>query len=127
MSPQILRTTQRLPKETVEYEEPTGADAQGRTTYGTPAQFEANVVPYDTVVQANKGARYVTDKDGSIIVTPLTLYIEGDEPNVPYEECRITLADTPEKRWIVAERSAPSGLDYTRFEPDHYRLRCRAE
>jgi hypothetical protein len=122
---QIMRTTQLLPKETVTLERVDGHDGQGLTTYESAVTFEANIVEYDTAALAGEaGSQFVTNADGSMIRTPLSLYVQGDELEVPNEEDRVTVDS---KAYIVKERKLVHGLLYTRAEPDHYRLRCAVE
>lgn len=121
MSPQVLRTTRRLPKETLSFEPFTGIDGQGASAYGPATSFAANVAEQG----ANRGREFVVMPDGSQVRTPYTIYVEGDYVGpVPSEQDRVTLDG---RRFIVAERTAPRGLDYGRDAVDHYRLRLRAE
>lgn len=124
MSPRVLRTTRRLPLEEVTYQPAEGLDGQGRPQYGTGAGFQANVLEYDAGA-ARDGSQFVVSREGSRIVTPLTLYLPGDALDVPNEGDRIVLYDG--RAFIVAERRATSGLRHSRSTPDHYRLRCREE
>ena len=117
----VLRTTRRLPKETLTFEPFESLDGQGMPDYGTPVEFEGNVLEYD----ASNAEQFVVTKDGSRVRTPLTVYVEGDAPDVPNEQDRVTLSEG--RTFIVAERKKVSGLTYSRSEPDHYRLRCRIE
>jgi hypothetical protein len=122
---QILRTIRRLPKETLEYEPFAGLDGQGSPSYDTPISFEANVLEYDpTGSGSSRGHQFVNKADGSLIRTPLTLYVAGDAASVPAEQDRITVDAT---NYIVMERAKVSGLRYSRNSPNHYRLRCRRE
>lgn len=121
---QILRTTRRLPLETLELERYISMDGQGAPSYDTTVDIEANVVEYDAGA-TGKGAAFVTTRDGSQVHTPLTLYMRGDATVVPNEQDRITLADG--RAFIVAEKKPVSGLRKRRTEPDHYRLRLRTE
>jgi hypothetical protein len=122
--PQILRTTRRLPRETLTGEAFTGLDAQGMPAYDSPVEFDANVLEYDAA-QFSRGAEFVVMPDGSRVVAPLTLYVLGDAPWVPSGQDRVTLPDY--RRFIVAEVKPVSGLRHARTAPDHHRLRCRVE
>lgn len=124
MTPRILRTTRRLPKEMVLLERFEGLDDQGKSDYSPGEPFEANVAEYD-VALFSRGAEFAATPDGSRVRTPLTLYVQGDAAVVPNEQDRVALADG--RRFIVVERTPFSGLRHTRSEPDHYRLRCRVE
>jgi hypothetical protein len=125
-APQILRTTRNLPKEDVGYQDRTGLDGQGAPSYGSSVDLSANVVEYDTATSGRgSGAQFVTAPDGSIIRTPLTLYVEGDSLVVPAVEARIALSDG--RSFIVAEVAKVAGLLFSRHEPDHYRVRCKVE
>lgn len=121
---QILRTTRRLPLETLELERFDSMDGQGAPSYDTAIDIEANVVEYDASA-TGKGASFVTVPDGSQVHTPLTLYMRGDATVVPSEQDRITLSDG--RAFIVVEKKPVSGLRKRRTEPDHYRLRLRVE
>ena len=124
--PQILSTTQLLPKETIGLERYNGLDGQGLPAYATSVDFSANVLEYDVAsIGSGRGAQFVTNSDGSITLTPLTLYVQGDESNVPNAEDRITLSDN--RTFIVKEKITVHGLLYTRAQPDHFRLRCAVE
>jgi hypothetical protein len=121
---QIMSTTQYLPKEAVLLERVSGYDGQGLPVYDSVETFAANVMEYDAGRQQT-GAEFVIGRDGSQYVTALTLYIQGDEAVVPSEEDRITIDST--RTFIVREKKTVHGLEYTRAEPDHYRLRCSRE
>jgi hypothetical protein len=123
MSPQILRTTQRLPKEMLQYEPTVGFDGQGKPSYGTPVSFEANTLLYDPA-NSGHGAQFTVNATGSVVRIPLMLYVQGDETNVPVEGGRVTRAG---RKYIVVEAKPVSGLDYTPDEPDHHEIRCRTE
>lgn len=122
--PRILRTTRRLPKETLQLERFLSLDAQGMPSYASPVDFQANVLEYDAAGTLRGGAEFVVMRDGSQVKVPLTLYVQGDEANVPAEEDRITRGSA---YFIAAERKPVSGLRYTAAQPDHYRVRCRVE
>jgi hypothetical protein len=122
--PRILRTTRRLPKETLELEPFLTLDAQGMPSHGSPVEFEANVLEYDAAV-GMKGAEFIIVRDGSRVETPLTLYVQGDATDVPAEQDRVIRGSG--SKFIVAEKKTVSGLLYTAAQPDHYRLRCRVE
>jgi hypothetical protein len=126
MSPRVLRTTRRLPRETVDYQTRVGMDGQGRPSYGTVQSLEANVLEYDAT-RYHEGSQFIIARDGSRVMTPVTLYVPGtvDPEDVPPEESRITLGDG--RQFIIAERVVVSGLRRARTQPDHYRLRCRRE
>jgi hypothetical protein len=119
----ILRTTQSLPKETLQWEPFDGYDGEGKPSYGSPLDFEANVLEYDP--SGFSGRTFVTNADGSVTHVPLCLYIQGDEENVPNQEDRVTLGD--DRTFIVVDKKIVHGLRYTHAQPDHYRLRCRIE
>lgn len=116
----VLRTTRRLPKEPVQWEAVTGADGQGMVAYADPVCVMANVVEYD----AGKGEQYIVMPDGSRVMVPLTLYLDGDTCGVPDKGDRITMDGKP---FIVEERKAVRGLRLQRGKNDHYRIRCRDE
>ena len=120
----VLRTIKRLPKETVSWEAFSGLDGQGSPSYASPVELEAKVFPYDTTMRG-QGERFVVMENGSRIETPLTLYIDGESESVPGEQDRITIDS--DRSFIVVEKQVASRLDYSRFEPSHYRLRCRVE
>jgi hypothetical protein len=124
MSPRILRTTQRLPLLTLQYEVQTGVDGQGKPSYDSAVDLDANVVEYDAA-QFGRGEQYVIADDGSRVETPLTLYVRGDSSVVPATKARVTLAD--DRRFIVMEVKPVAGLMRLHTEPDHYRVRCKVE
>lgn len=124
MSPRMLRTTARLPTETLGLEGFAGLDGQGFPSYDAPVDFEANVVEYDTALRARGGHEHVITEDGSKIETPLTLYVQGTASVVPDEQDRITRGGT---QFIVREKTTVQGLHRLASEPDHFRLRCSRE
>lgn len=124
MTPRVLRTTRRLPREMVELDRFLGLDGQGAASYEGATAFRANVLEYD-VGTGTGGSQFVVMPDGSEVLCPLTLYVQGDEPEVPTVEDRVRLTDG--RCYIVAERKQVSGLRYGWDSPDHYRLRCRRE
>lgn len=124
--PRVLRTTRRLQKETWELERLTGLDGQGMPSYASPVEFDANVVDYDMVGQ-KRGQAFVVMSDGSEVLVRKTLYVEGDESDIPDEGDRVGPPGEDEDRFIVAERSALRGLRRPRDENDHVRLRVRDE
>ena len=119
--PQILQITRDLPKETMSFEPFIGIDGDGQESYDTPLSFEANRMEYDAATK--EAEQFVVLPDGSRVRTPVTLYVQGDETNVPAQEDRVTLPDS--RTMIVAERKTVAGLYFTPAEPDHYRLRLR--
>lgn len=108
-----LRTTRKLPKETLSLEAFSGIDGQGKPSYDTAVSFEANVLWSD---------EFITTSDGSEVRVPLTLYVEGDETNVPAEQDHVEVDGVT---FTVLERTEPRGLWSARSTPGHYRLRCR--
>lgn len=124
MSPRVLRTTRSLPKETWELERFAGLDGQGKPSYASPVDFDADVVEGDPAARRD-GNQYLTDTSGSRILVRRTLYIEGDEPNIPDEQDRV--GPPGGTKFIVAEKSSYRGLRYARGEEDHFRVRVRDE
>lgn len=112
-----------LALETVAYEPFTGVDGQGAPSYGSSVNTQANVEER-SMGGRGEGARYVIGPDGSEVHVPLTLYIPGDEANVPSEQDRVTVSGST---YIVMERTPIRGLRAARSAPDHYRLRCSDE
>jgi hypothetical protein len=121
VAPQILETTQNLPKEALQLEREIGISAGGQTSYDSPLAFEANVVPYDTARRA-RGSEFVVTRDGSEHRVAITLYVQGDETNVPNTGDRVTWGG---RRYIAIEKKVASGLEYTSTAPDHTRVGCR--
>lgn len=121
MSSTILATTKALDKETLELEPFAGLDGQGLPSYSSPVEFDANVIERN---MPSPGREFVVDTDGSRIDTPVTLYVEGDETNVPDEQDRVTIDSEP---YIVVERLTYRGLGMTRSQLDHIKLRLREE
>ncbi len=119
----MLRTTATLPTETLELERFSGLNGQGLPSYDSPVDFEANVLEYDFAGRS-EGRQHVIQSDGSVILTPLTLYVRGTADVVPNEQDRIIRDETEH---IVRERIAVQGLRRLADEPDHFRLRCSRE
>ena len=121
-SPQVLRTTRRLPTETIGYEAFLAYDGQGLASYDTTVDFDAHVVEYDA---GSGGIEYILKPDGSRIRVPLVLFVVGDAPIVPAEKGRLTLTDG--RTFVVYENYPVHGIFHLRTEPDHYKIRCLAE
>jgi len=120
----ILRTTQRLPKEPMQLERVTDVDQGGVTLYDSPVGFEANAVEYD-VVARSRGSEFVEARDGTRYRVVATLYVQGDQTEVPELEDRVTRQDG--RKMIVTDKKIVSGLLYTSSEPDFIRLGMRNE
>jgi len=119
MSLRMLRTTRDLEKETWEREAFIGLDGQGLPSYDSPTDFRANVVDY-SVPGRRDGNEFVVMRDGSQQKVVKTLYIEGEEANIPDEQDRVGPASGPS--YIVGKRSDYRGLRRSRTENDHTRL-----
>lgn len=114
----------RLALETVAVEPFTGVDGQGAPSYGSSVNFEARVEERRMGDPRGGGTAYVIGPDGTEVHAPLTLYVPGDESNVPSEQDRLTVSGST---YIVMERTPIRGLRAARGEPDHFRLRCSDE
>lgn len=116
---QILETTANLPREAFTLERYSSRDGYGKPSYVTPGvDFEANVEEYDKA--------YVVLPDGARLATPLTLYVPGDQDEIPDAEDRVVRTGSG-VQYIVRERNIVTGLQYANDEPDHYRLRLSRE
>ena len=119
---QLLRTTRALPVETLTWEVYNGIDGDGAPDFDTAVDLDANVVLYDTA--GGGGEEYLINPDGTRIRISMTLYVQGDVAAVPNEGDRITRSG---RVHVVVERTDVAGLYFLPSQPDHYRLRCRAE
>lgn len=87
-------------------------DGQGKPSYGTSSDISA---------QYELADRLVRSRDGSEVVTSLTLWVDAGESVQPAHRDRVTLSG---ETYIVVERKAVRDLQGTL---DHTRLRCREE
>lgn len=117
---QVLRTTRRLTKETVQWEIFTGLDGAGSPSYDTATDLTAHVVEYD----GSRGHEYLIDAAGTQVRIPVVLFVEGDVTPVPDEQDRITIDSAT---YTVFQKFTVHGLTYTRASPDHYKFALRAE
>jgi hypothetical protein len=123
--PQILQTTRALPTETLSWEPFLGLSGTGAPSFDTARDLDANVVLYDTArIGSGSADEYLIDRDGTRIEIAMTLYVQGDVAAVPVQGDRITRSGIV---YLVAERKDVAGLYYLPGQPDHFRLRCRAE
>lgn len=122
---QMLRVTRNLPTETWSFEPKESYDDEGAPVYGTALEFEANTLEYDGTA-TSKADQYVELPDGTKHRIPITLYVRGDEANVPDVEDRLTRS-SDQQIYVVAVKKTVTGLWYERSAPDHYRLSLRFE
>lgn len=115
----------RAQKETVAYEPRTGTDGQGAPSYGSSVNTEARVHEraMGRVGDAS-GTEFVIGPDGTEVNVSLTLYILGDENNIPSERDRITLDGS---KYIVMQRTPYRRPRSARDTLSHVRLRCADE
>ena len=101
-----------LTLETMQVEEMTGLDGQGKPSYNTPVDVDARITREDKLSMR---------ADGSYVKTNLTAWVPADAAIIPDEQYRVTYASIAfivEMVKDVKNRNA---------ELVHRRLRCRRE
>lgn len=101
-----------LKLETVQVEEPTGIDAQGKPTYDSPVDIEARLVREDKMTMK---------ADGSYVQTNLTAWVPADETVLPDTRYRLTYSS---ETFIVEHKKDVKNRNAVLV---HRRIRCRKE
>ena len=121
---QILRTTQRITStggESFGWESFQGVGSDGAESFGSSITLTGHIVEYD----GSEKNQYAVQPDGTLVRTPVVIFMPGDASTVPIVGDRITIDS--DRVFFVAEKVIVHGLWYTRASPDHFTLKLKAD